>query len=227
MEEGNNSIEKLFLKTEELMSWENQKRANFVTSLSGFKSATLVGTSNPEFGDNLSIVSSVVHLGSTPPLLGFVLRPPGKDSHTYKNIKATGKCTFSHVHEGIYEKAHQTSARYSRASSEFGEVGLTPERTDGWIAPHVKESKVRMGLTLMKDTELVNGCRFMTCRVEWFEVDSEACCEDGYVDLHSIGGITISGLDGYHRTPGITRLSYAKKDSKIKKMEDFRKGWNN
>lgn len=221
MEEGDNSIKNLFIKTKELMSWENKKRANFVTSLSGFKSATLVGTYSKEFGDNLSIVSSVVHLGSSPPMMGFVLRPPGNDSHTYKNLKTTGKCTFSHVNEEIIENAHQTSARYPRESSEFDEVGLTSEKSDGWITPHVKEAKVKIGLSLLNDIELVNGCRFMTCKVEWFEVDSKACFDDGYVDIHSIGSVTISGLDGYHRTPGIYRLSYAKTNQEIEKIKDF------
>ena len=207
------------------MDWEGRKRARFVNSLSGFKSANLIGTFHPEFGDNLSIVSSVVHLGSTPPLIGFVLRPPGEDSHTYKNIKSTGICTISHVNEEIIERSHQTSARYPRGASEFEEVGLTPRRAGDWLAPCVEESQVRMGLTLVRDTELVNGCRFMTCSVEWFEIESEGICEDGYVDLSSIGGVAISGLDGYHKAPGIFRLSYAKTNREIDKMTDFRTGW--
>ena len=207
------------------MSWESRKRARFVNSLSGFKSATLVGTHHPEYGDNLSIVSSVIHLGSSPPIMGFVLRPPGDDAHTYKNIKSTGICTFSHVNEEIIEKAHQTSARYPRESSEFHEVGLTPETVEGWMAPYVKESKVRMGLTLLRDTELVNGCHFLTLAVDWFEFDSDGYVNDGYVDIHSLGGVTISGLDGYHRTSGISRLSYAKTDHEINKIVDFRLGW--
>ena len=61
--------------------------------------------------------------------------------------------------------------------------------------------------------------------MEWFEVESEGFCSDGYVDLHGLGGVSISGLDGYHRTPGICRLSYAKIDREIEKKEDFREGW--
>ena len=56
-------MEYTFIKSEEIMDWEGRKRARFVNSLSGFKSATLIGSYHPEFGDNLSIVSSVVHLG--------------------------------------------------------------------------------------------------------------------------------------------------------------------
>ena len=215
-----------FLDKEEILTWGSRKRARFVNSLSGFKSATLIGTYDPEFGDNLSIVSSVVHLGSTPPMMGFVLRPPGKDAHTYKNIIKTGICTFSHVNEDIVEQSHQTSARYPRSSSEFEEVGLTSLRINGWKAPCVEESRVRMGLNLIDDIELANGCRFLTCEVNWFDVDSRGLCEDGYVDLNKLGGVSISGLDGYHKTPGIFRLSYAKTDVELRKIFDFEEGWD-
>ena len=215
-----------FLDKEEILTWGSRKRARFVNSLSGFKSATLIGTYDPEFGDNLSIVSSVVHLGSTPPMMGFVLRPPGKDAHTYKNIIKTGICTFSHVNEDIVEQSHQTSARYPRDSSEFEEVGLTSLRINGWKAPCVEESRVRMGLNLIDDMELANGCRFLTCEVNWFDVDSRGLCEDGYVDLNKLGGVSISGLDGYHKTPGIFRLSYAKTDVELRKIFDFEEGWD-
>ncbi len=215
-----------FLDKEEILTWGSRKRARFVNSLSGFKSATLIGTYDPEFGDNLSIVSSVVHLGSTPPMMGFVLRPPGKDAHTYKNIIKTGICTFSHINEDIVEQSHQTSARYPRDSSEFEEVGLTSLRINGWKAPCVEESRVRMGLNLIDDIELANGCRFLTCEVNWFDVDSRGLCEDGYVDLNKLGGVSISGLDGYHKTPGIFRLSYAKTDVELRKIFDFEEGWD-
>tara|TARA_B100000035_G_scaffold66742_1_gene54501 strand:- start:1244 stop:1915 length:672 start_codon:yes stop_codon:yes gene_type:complete len=215
-----------FLDKEEILTWGSRKRARFVNSLSGFKSATLIGTYDPEYGDNLSIVSSVVHLGSTPPMMGFVLRPPGKDAHTYKNIIKTGICTFSHVNEDIIEQSHQTSARYPRNSSEFEEVGLTSLRINGWKAPCVEESRVRMGLNLIDDIELANGCRFLTCEVNWFDVDSRGLCEDGYVDLNKLGGVSISGLDGYHKTPGIFRLSYAKTDVELRKIFDFNEVWD-
>ena len=82
-------MEYKFIKSEEIMDWEGRKRARFVNSLSGFKSATLIGTYHPEFGDNLSIVSSVVHLGSTPQLMVFLLMPPVEDKHNYKKNKYT------------------------------------------------------------------------------------------------------------------------------------------
>ena len=83
-----------------------------------------------------------------------------------------------------------------------------------------------MGLNLIDDIELANGCRFLTCEVNWFDVDSRGLCEDGYVDLNKLGGVSISGLDGYHKTPGIFRLSYAKTDVELRKIFDFNEGWD-
>lgn len=34
--------------------------------------------------------------------------------------------------------------------------------------------------------------------------------EDGFVDIEKVGTIAISGLDSYHETKRIARLSYAK-----------------
>ena len=151
---------------EDFDAWPSRKRARTVNSLSGFKSATLVGSADPEGVHNLSVVSSVVHLGSSPAQMGMVLRPPGDDAHTYKNLLATGQCTFNHVGEAWFQQAHQCSARYPANVSEFEETGLTPafptQVGPGWKAPAVGEASVRMGLTLLKDLELPNACR-LTC----------------------------------------------------------------
>ena len=101
-------------------------RVRLVNSLSGFKSANLVGTADGEGRTACCIVSSVVHLGSNPALLGVVFRPPGDDSHNYHNLAATGYFTLSHITVDIHEEAHQTSARYAAGVSEFEAVGLTP-----------------------------------------------------------------------------------------------------
>ena len=111
---------------EDLDAWPSRKRARTVNSLSGFKSATLVGSVDLNGVHNLSVVSSVVHLGSNPAQMGMVLRPPGDDAHTYKNLMATGQCTFSHIGVDWVAKAHQCSARYPADVSEFDAVGLTP-----------------------------------------------------------------------------------------------------
>ena len=182
-----------------------------VNSVSGFKSATLVGSADPEGVHNLSVVSSVVHLGSSPAQMGMVLRPPGDDAHTYKNLTATGQCTFNHIGVAWVGQAHQCSARYPAEVSEFEAVGLTPCGVDGDVeSPGSVRARVRMGLTLAEDMVLPNRCHFMVLDVQWVEVDARAVAEDGYVDLGRAGTTAISGLDGYHDTTHLGRFSYAK-----------------
>ena len=211
----------------DLDTWSSRKRARAVNSLSGFKSATLVGTTDVQGVHNLSVVSSVVHLGSNPAQMGMVLRPPGVDAHTYKNFKATGQCTFNHIGVHWVSKAHQCSARYPEEVSEFEAVGLTPCGVEGtWKAPAVEESRVRMGLTLAEDIILPNACHFMVMDVQWVEVDSTAVAEDGYVDLGTAGTAAVSGLDGYHATTPLGRFSYAKPDRPVEVLHDVLTGWD-
>lgn len=48
---------------------EQRFRTNLINSLSGFKSANLIGTQDKLGNTNLAIVSSVFHLGAHPPLV--------------------------------------------------------------------------------------------------------------------------------------------------------------
>ena len=59
---------------EEIEDLEKIYRVNLINSCSGYKAANLIGTVS-ENNNNLAIFSSLVHLGSNPPLLGFFLRP--------------------------------------------------------------------------------------------------------------------------------------------------------
>ena len=66
----------------------------FINSLSGYKSANLVGTADHQGRHNLAIVSSVVHLGAQPPLVGMIMRPDVVERHTLANIRETGWYTL-------------------------------------------------------------------------------------------------------------------------------------
>ena len=85
-------------------------KINLINSCSGYKSANLIGTKSNDDITNIAIFSSVIHMGSSPPLLGFILRPNTVPRNTYENIKTTGIYTINHVHETIIEDAHHTSA---------------------------------------------------------------------------------------------------------------------
>ena len=141
-----------------VISQKNKERfgkrpwVQIVNSLSGFKSCNLIGTCNESKETNLAIVSSVIHLGSDPALMGFVLRPHSSESprHTLLNINQTKHYTINHVTKSFYKKAHQTSARYPMEESEFSKCELEEEWHDDFISPFVKESPIQIGLELVE-----------------------------------------------------------------------------
>lgn len=205
-------------------------RARLVNSLSGFKSANLLGTADAAGRPACCVVSSVVHLGSNPALLGAVFRPPGGDAHNYHNLSNSGAFTLSHVTASIHAQAHQTSARYPADVSEFEAVGLTPhwhgEGAQRFPAPAVAESPVRIGLTVEEDILLPNRCRFVIGAVQWVDFDAALQAQDGFLDLAASGTVTIGGLDAYHTAHRLARLSYAKPDRPLESLKDFLQGWD-
>jgi flavin reductase (DIM6/NTAB) family NADH-FMN oxidoreductase RutF len=199
------------IKLETLLQLEKPYRTNFVNSLSGFKSANLIGTISKEGKTNLAIFSSVIHVGANPPLIGFLMRPVSVERHTYNNIKETNYFTINHINKEIFKKAHQTSARYDKDISEFDECGLTPEYSDTIKAPYVKESKIKIGCRFVEELEIkFNGTIFIVGEILEVMLPDDAVGGDGFVDIEKAGTIAISGLDSYHETKRIARLSYAK-----------------
>ena len=89
-------------------------RLNLINSVTGFKPANLIGTISKQNQENLAIFSSLVHLGSKPPLLGLITRPNSVPRHTYTNIIESKFYTINHVSDNIIERAHMTSAKFNR-----------------------------------------------------------------------------------------------------------------
>jgi flavin reductase (DIM6/NTAB) family NADH-FMN oxidoreductase RutF len=185
-------------------------RTNFINSLSGFKSANLVGTVSKDQQTNLSIISSAFHIGADPALMGFINRPHSVDRHTLENLIDTGYYTINHVNTGIIDQAHQTSARYSREESEFTETGLNPLWHDGFIAPFVSESFVRIGLEYKEHHTLMNNTVMVLGEIVMVDIPEDSVQEDGLVDMTITNTVAISGLDSYHVPKKIKRLGYAK-----------------
>ncbi len=197
--------------TSDIDSWERFYRANFINSLTGFKSVNLIGTVNELGQTNLGIFSSIVHIGSNPPLVGFINRPVKAAPHTLANIQATGVYTINHIHPSFLRQAHQTSAKYEAGISEFAEVGLTPEFQKNISAPFVKESTIKYALSLqqiipieLNDTFLVIGKNIS------IQIDNDVVSEDGFLHLDKAASICSNGIDGYYTTGLIKRYSYAK-----------------
>ena len=186
-------------------------RAQFISSLSGFKSANLIGTKSRDGQDNLAIVSSVVHIGAHPPLMMYISRPDSADRHTLANIRETGFYTFNHITPSFYQQAHQTSARYSKEQSEFTETQLESKTIEGFHAPFVAQAPLKIAMRLRQELPIeINGCVAIIGEVEFIEVDDLVISEDGHINVEALGSVCVSGLDSYHSTQILDRLSYAK-----------------
>lgn len=209
----------MILSKQNILDFEKLFRINLINSLSGFKSANLIGTISADGKTNLAIFNSVIHVGANPPLMGFLMRPVSVERHTYTNIKETNHFTINHINKNIFKQAHQTSARYDSTVSEFDSCGLTPEYTETIKAPYVKESIIKFGLKFLEEQEIKsNGTVFMIGEIQEIIIPDEVVLADGLIDIEQAATIAISGLDSYHQTKRISRLSYAKPGVKPKEI---------
>jgi flavin reductase (DIM6/NTAB) family NADH-FMN oxidoreductase RutF len=203
-----------FIDSAALQQMEQRK---IINSIGGYKFVSLIGTIDEDNKSNLAIFSSLFHLGANPALIGFIMRPDSVDRHTLSNIMATKVYTINHITENIYKQAHQTSARYEKEMSEFDATGLTPEFKNNFVAPYVSESNIQMGVVFKERIDLtINGTILIIGEIAQLYYPNDCICEDGFIDIEKANTITCSGLDSYHSTNRLSRLSYAKPDQVIK-----------
>ena len=204
----------------EWQSWERFYRANFINSLTGFKSASLIGTINAQGVPNLGLFSSMVHIGSDPALIGYINRPLAAAPHTLANIKAGGFYTVNHIQASFLSQAHQTSAKYPDEVNEFTEVGLTEEYLDGIYVPFVKESPIKYLLSLKEIVPITLNATFLVIgQLEQVLMDpSFQPTTDGFLHLDQAGSICSNGLDAYYHTTLIDRYAYAKPDKAAEQL---------
>jgi len=196
--------------TDDLNAMEKRYRVHFINSLSGYKSANLIGTTDEHGTSNLSIVSSVVHLGADPALIAFVNRPHSVPRNTLDNIYTTGCYTINQVPSNLFSDAHHTSARYSPEISEFDMTSFTEEYLS-LQAPYVAQSKIKMGVVFKQKLDIeLNGTILIIGEIVEVIVDDSILAKDGKLDLTMADTVCVSGLDEYHTAQSIGRLAYAK-----------------
>jgi flavin reductase (DIM6/NTAB) family NADH-FMN oxidoreductase RutF len=207
---------KINFNSESLNSLEKNKRVHLINSLGGFKSVSLVGTSDIEGNTNLAIFSSVFHIGANPPLIGLIFRPSPPERNTHNNIIKTGFYTINHINESIYRQAHQTSARYDHGVSEFEITELKPEFKDDFFAPYVAECHIQLGIEFKEKIDIsINNTTLIIGEIKQIYIPENCLSDDGFVDIEKANSITCSGLDSYHKTVQLDRLSYAKPNQEI------------
>jgi flavin reductase (DIM6/NTAB) family NADH-FMN oxidoreductase RutF len=189
-------------------------RANLVNCLTGVKPALLIGTYSENGVGNLAVFSSVFHLGADPALIGHVQRPLTEFSHTYRNIISGGAYTLNHVPASYAAPIHHTSAKFADGESEFLRCGFREERAEGFAAPFVAESRLRIGMRFVREIFIPeNDTRLIIGRVELVAVDESLIYGDGNIDLDGNVTTGAGGLETYYRHEAAGRFSYAKPDT--------------
>ena len=189
----------------------NRFRANLINSSSGFRPSNLLGTKSVQGVTNLAVFNSITHIGSDPAMLGFILRPLTERRDTYNNLKESGFFTVNHVNSSILEQSHQTSAKFGEGTSEFEKTGLTEEYLNGFQAPYVKESHIKLGCSYVNEYVIAeNGCILVIGAIEHVYLPDEALFEDGTINLETAKSIANIGLDGYALPKLLKRFAYAR-----------------
>lgn len=201
----------MYFSKQDIDQMERFQRANLINSMTGIKPANLIATKSEDGLPNVGIFSSVVHLGSDPAVIGFVMRPQNDNPRdTYLNIKTTGVYTINHVPVGMIENAHFTSAKFLREQSEFEYCGFEEEYLNGFHAPFVKESPLKFGLELVEEVPIpINKTILMIGRVQHLFFPEETMSEAGQLNLETLQTAGISGLDGYYELTKIGQFPYA------------------
>ena len=184
-------------------------RINLINSCSGYKSANLLGSISKEGITNVAVFSSVTHLGSNAPTLGFILRPTTVPRNTYKNIKETGVFTINHIFEDIIEDAHHTSAKYPEEISEFDMTHLDVDYKPNCIAPFVKGSPVQMKMKYKEEYFIkTNEVLYIIAEIEELYIQDDLVEEDGFLNLSKGNIAAINGLDAYAVAKNNQRFEY-------------------
>jgi flavin reductase (DIM6/NTAB) family NADH-FMN oxidoreductase RutF len=190
-------------------------KINLINSCSGFKSANLLGSISNDGVSNVAVFSSVTHLGSNPPTLGFILRPTTIPRDTYKNIKESGIFTINHIYEDIIEDAHHTSAKYPEEISEFDVTNLEEEYKGNFKAPFVKNSPVQMSMQFIEEIYVPsNDVMLIVAQIEELYIKDKLLQEDGLINLSKGKIATINGLDTYAIPTFKKQLSYQRPKNK-------------
>lgn len=200
-----------YFSSADISEMNKQVRTHFINSIGGFKSVSLLGTTDLSGSTNVAIFSSLVHIGANPALVALIFRPSPPERDTLRNLLEVGFFTVNHINEKMYKRAHQTSARYDNGVSEFDQTGLTPIYKNEFKAPFVNESLIQIGIEFKEKIDIkINSTIMVIGEIVQVYFPENCLSTDGFLDLEKANTVTCSGLDSYHTTNKLSRLSYAK-----------------
>ena len=202
----------MLLDSEDIKKLEKTKRLKLINSITGVKPANLIGTKNKGGISNLAIFSSVVHLGSKPPLLAFVTRT-SKDvnRNTLNNILETKYYTINQIQKEFVKNAHYTSAKFNENISEFEMCKIEEENIDDFFAPFVKKSNLKIGMELKEMIPIKsNDSTLVVGQVMKIIIDKSFIKNDFMFDLEKSGSIAIGGLNEYFTIKNLDHFPYVR-----------------
>lgn len=201
----------LHFSEDDLGALDKIYRLNLINSITGYKSANLIATKSKSGQTNVAVFNSIIHLGSNPALLGFILRPLTVPRHTYSNLKETGHFSVNHIHKDHIAAAHHTSAKYPKDISEFDKTSLDVEYKEGIEVPFVKEAPIQIACDYVNEYLIEeNDTLLIIGKMTHIYLQPQMVAEDGWVQLDKGNIVSINGLDGYALPQLLERFDYAR-----------------
>jgi len=180
------------------------KRLKLINSICGIRSVHLVGTKSNTGFSNLAIFSSIIHLGSNPPLLGLISRPSSlvrRDTMT--NIIETGTYTINSIEINMLDRAHRTSGKFSKNVSEFDTCDFKEEVLENFPSPFVMESEIKIGMHFIESMHIKYNDTYMIIG----EIQLIHTKQSVVSHKESVGVI---GLNDYYSTSQLKKLDYVR-----------------
>ena len=207
------------ISKETISQMDRIEKLNLINSCTGFKSANLIATKSIEGTTNVTIFSSVTHLGTSPSLIGFILRPTTTPGNTYTNIMETGYFTINHITVDMIADAHHT-ADYKSEISGFDKTNLEEEYKEGINIPFVKGSPVQLYCKFVNEyTIKENGSIHIIASIENVFFEEALQHKDGWLQLDKGNVISLGGTDGYFLPKLIDRFQFAAQDVTTKSFK--------
>lgn len=202
----------MHLTQQDIVSLEKVKRLNLINAITGIKPANLIATISNKGTTNVAVFSSVMHLGSNPALVGFILRPSKEiPRHTFNNIMENGYYTINHVSENFIEKAHYTSIKFKKEESEFEKCKLSEQFINNFKAPFVKESVIKFGVKFIEALPIkINNTTLIIGEIKHLIMPDKAIDVNGYVNLDILNSVGVCGLNSYYKLKKITDFPFAR-----------------
>ncbi len=189
----------------QLLQANKSWRINFINSIVGYKNLNILITPSPQGVYNAAIFNSGIHIGSSPPYIGFLLRPTKVPRHTYENVLRYPYATMNVVSEAFYQKAHLTHHHIPAEQSELEYADLETEWLDDVPIPVLRDSPIRAYLRFSEEHFLqVNQTRLLIFAILWVDIRGEVA-PDGFIALDGLGVVAGSGCDAYYRAEFLGR----------------------